>query len=395
MRLPRTVAFLLATSALTAAVPALAETLDSQSGKINVEDLATLDNPWGMAFLPDGRLIISEKPGDLRIFANGEIGPSLGGMPKVAYQGQGGLLDVAIDPDFASNQFVYFYYVEPADPQPDDVKDNWDPRLGHQSEPDNTMKGGAVARGKLEGDALQAVTVIWRQEPKEIGRGHFGGRLVFAPDGKLFITSGDRQRFDPAQDKQSNLGKVVRINPDGSLPDDNPFAKDGGRGDIYSMGHRNPLGAAINPATGKLWIDEMGPKGGDEINIILPGKNYGWPIVSNGSNYDDSPIPDHDTKPEFQAPLTSWSPVISPSGMLFYTGDMFPSWKGSVLLGGLSSTAIIRVSLKRDKVTGEERITTGKRIRDLEQAPDGSLMVLVDGESGGNLWRLTPAAGVD
>ncbi|MCC6920059.1 MAG: PQQ-dependent sugar dehydrogenase [Alphaproteobacteria bacterium] len=382
---------LLAGSALYAALPAQAETLDSQSGKIDIEALADLDSPWGMAFLPDGRLLISEKPGDLRIFAGGKMGPSLGGMPKVEDQGQGGLLDVTVDPDFANNQLVYFYFVEAADPQPDNASDPWDKRLGTQSEPDNTLKGGAVARGRLEGDALSEVTVIWRQEPKQIGRGHFGGRLVFAPDGKLFITSGDRQRFDPAQDPNANLGKVVRINPDGSLPADNPFAKQGGRGDIYSMGHRNPLGAAINPASGKLWIDEMGPKGGDEINIIAPGKNYGWPIVSNGSNYDDTDIPDHDTRPEFQAPLTSWNPVISPSGLVFYTGDMFPDWKGSALIGGLSSTAIIRVSLDGEKVTGEERITTGKRIRDLEQAPDGALMVLVDGESGGALWRLTPA----
>jgi glucose/arabinose dehydrogenase len=295
-----------------------------------------------MRFLPDGRLLISEKPGDLRIFAGGEMGPSLGGMTQVEDKGQGGLLDVEIDPAFATNQLVYFYYVEAADPQPDGAKDRWDQRLGTQDEPDNAVKGGAVARGRLDGDVLKEVAVIWRQEPKEIGRGHFGGRLAFAPDGKLFITSGDRQRFDPAQDPNGNLGKVVRINPDDSLPADNPLAKEGGRGDIYSMGHRNPLGAAINPASGKLLINEMGPKGGDEINIIEPGKNYGWPVVSNGSNYDDSDIPDHPTRPEFQAPLTSWNPVISPSGMVFYTGDTFAAWKGSVLIGGLSSTAIVR-----------------------------------------------------
>ncbi|BCW89677.1 Aldose sugar dehydrogenase YliI [Alphaproteobacteria bacterium SO-S41] len=385
-----------ATAAAALLGTAAAETLSSQAGPINVEVLTPVENPWGMAYLPDGRLLISEKQGELRIFADGKLGEAIGGLPEVEFKGQGGLLDVEIDPKFAENQLVYIYYVEAADPQPDDAKEPGDTRTGTKPNDDIILKGGAVARGRLEGNEIKELTTIWRQEPKEIGRGHFGGRLAFAPDGKLFISSGERQRFDPAQDLKGNLGKIIRINPDGSTPSDNPFIAQGGRADIYSMGHRNPLGLAIHPTTGALWENEMGPKGGDEINIIEPGKNYGWPIVSDGDNYDDTPIPDHKTRPEFQAPIISWNPVISPSGMAFYTADLFPTWKGSVLLGGLSSTALIRVMLDGDKVTGEERITTGQRIRDVIQAPDGAILLLTEGTADGDpadgqLWRLTPA----
>jgi aldose sugar dehydrogenase len=364
----------------------------THSTAVNVESLAKLDNPWGMTLLPDGSWLITEKPGRLRIFADGKLSDPVAGVPKVAYRGQGGLLDVEIDPGFAQNRLVYLSYAELAPKQPAGARETGDPRFGgFVDTTDAELKGGAVARGKLEGNQLQDVKVIWRQVPKTIGRGHFGGRLVFAPDGMLFITSGERMRFDPAQDLGTNLGKIVRINPDGSIPKDNPFVnKAGARPDIWTLGHRNPLGAAINLSSKELWENEMGPLGGDEVNLIIKGKNYGWPIVSNGDNYDKSPIPDHPTHPEFQAPIQFWNPSISPSGLLFYSGDLFPQWRGNALMGGLSSQALIRLTLEGNKVTDEERIDMKKRIRDVAQAPDGAVMLLVDGDKG-ELLRVTPS----
>jgi glucose/arabinose dehydrogenase len=368
--------------------------VQSKSGPVNVESLAKLDNPWGMTFLPDGRLLVSEKPGRLRFFADGKLSDPIGGVPKVAYRGQGGLLDVEIDPKFADNRLVYIYYSEPAEQQPADAKDTVDQRLGANFRPDDPMlKGGAVARAKLDGNELKDLKVIWRQFPKTLGRGHFGGRLIFAPDGKLFILSGERQRFEPAQDPSTNLGKVVRINPDGSIPDDNPFKNQpNARPDIYTLGDRNPLGGAIYPPTGKLWINEMGPKGGDELNAVEPGKNYGWPLVCEGVHYNDQPIPHHDTRPEFTAPKVFWNPVISPSGMIFYNGSMFPGWKGRALIGGLSSRAVVIVKPDGDKAAEEDRLDMKMRIRDLIEAPDGAVLLLTDGGNG-ELLRLTPAKG--
>lgn len=363
-------------------------------GAVRVERLARLEFPWGMAFLPDGRLLVTEKPGRLRLFANGRLSEPVAGVPRVEYRDQGGLLDVAVDPAFATNHLVYLSYAERAEPQPPGLRETPEPRfLSFVDTTDNVLKGQAVARGRLEGAELRDVQVIWRQNPKMIGRGHFGGRLVFAPDGKLFITSGDRMRFDPAQDLSGNVGKVVRINPDGSVPPDNPFAgRSGSSADVWSYGHRNILGAAINPATGQLWVGEMGPQGGDEINIILPGRNYGWPLVSNGDNYDGSFIPDHQSRPQqFQAPINIWTPSVSPSGMLFYTGSRFPQWRGNALFGGLSSMALLRATLNGDKVVAVERIDLGKRIRDVIQAPDGALLLVTD-DRNGELLRLTPVA---
>jgi glucose/arabinose dehydrogenase len=251
--------------------------------------------------------------------------------------------------------------------------------------------GGAVMRATLDGNRLADAQVIWRQEPKTVGRGHFGHRIVFGRDGTLFVTSGERMRFDPAQSETSNLGKIVRINRDGSIPNDNPFvAKADARGDVWSMGHRNVLAAAVHPQTGQLWIAEMGPLGGDELNLIERGANYGWPIVSDGDNYDKSPIPDHRTRSEFKAPLRTWTPVISPSGALFYDGSLFP-WRGQLVLGGLSSKAVIRLTLDGTKVTAEERIDMQRRIRDVIQAGDGALLVITDEEKGA-LLRLTPGS---
>ena len=374
-----------------AAAPAAVE---SKAGKVNVKSLAKLDNPWGMTFLPDGRLLITEKPGRLRIFADGKLSEPVAGVPEVAYRQQGGLLDVEIDPDFKSNQLVYLSYAEPAKEQPPGTKDEIDPRLGSFFKADDPqVKGGAVARARLDGNRLADLKVIWRQVPKTIGRGHFGGRLIFAPDGKLFILSGERQRFEPAQDPKSNLGKIVRINPDGSVPDDNHFAKqqNGTLPDVYTIGNRNPLGGAIHPESGKLWVNEMGPKGGDELLLIEPGKNYGWPLAAaKAVHYNDAPIPEHGTNAKFAAPNYAWTPVISPSGMVFYGGSMFPSWKGSALIGGLSSQAVIRVTVDGDKAAEAERLNMRVRIRDVAEAPDGAILLLSDGKDG-ELLRLTPA----
>jgi glucose/arabinose dehydrogenase len=376
-----------------AAPRATAEELSLPSAKLSVESLAKSDNPWALAYLPDGRLLITEKPGHLRIYAGGKLSEPVGGVPKVEYHDQGGLLDVAVDPNFADNSLIYLSFTEAAEQQPVDAREEKDPRLGeYQDLNDTVLKGLAVARGKLSGNRLEDVTVIWRQEPKQIGRGHFGGRLVFAPDGKLFITSGDRQRFEPAQDMTSNLGKIVRINPDGSIPKDNPFVdQEGARADIWTLGHRNPLGAAFRPGTSELWVHEMGPKDGDELNLIEKGKNYGWPQVSEGKHYNDVDIPDHSEKPEFRKPHQAWVPAISPAGLVFYTGDKIKDWKGKAILGGLSSEAVIVVSFDGNKVAGDEIIKMGKRIRDVAQAPDGAMLLLVDGESGGDLLRLAPA----
>lgn len=354
-------------------------------GTVKVERLASLEFPWGITSLPDGRVLITEKPGRLRIFHEGKLSAPVAGVPKVVYHDQGGLLDVERDPSFSQNQYVYLYFVEAAARQPG-TKDPWDKRLGSKpSNIDHTLKGGAVARGKLVGNALQDVKVIWRQTPKTIGRGHFGGRIIFDSAGRLYILSGDRQRFTPAQNYGGNLGKVVRINRDGSIPSDNPWP---GR-DLWSVGHRNPLGGAIDPVTGRLWIHEMGPLGGDELNGITPKNNYGWPTVSNGSNYDRSPILDHNMRPQFAKPTLTWTPVISPSGMIFYSGEEFPSWKGHALIGGLSSMALIRVSIKDGMAKEEERIRLRRRIRDVHQAADGSVWLLVDAKQGG-LLRLSP-----
>ncbi len=345
-------------------------TIESKDGPIKVEVVADgLDQPWGMAFLPDGRLLVTEKPGTLRIVAkDGTVSDPLKGVPEVIANGQGGLLDVALDPKFDANGLVYLSYSEPGD----------------------GGAGTAVARGKLSDAGLEDVKVIFRMQPKVEGPNHFGSRLVFAPDGKLFVTLGERFKFDPAQDLKSHLGKVVRINPDGSVPEDNPFVgKDDALPEIWSYGHRNVQGASIHPETGKLWTIEFGPKGGDELNIPEPGKNYGWPVVSWGNHYDGKDIPDPPTHPEFTDAIHHWNPVISPSGMTFYTGDAFPSWKNELLIAGLSSQAIVRLTLEGQKVASENRIEMGARIRDVAQGPDGAIYAITD-ESDGQLLRLTP-----
>ena len=344
-------------------------TVPTEVGTIKVETVAKgLNHPWGLAFLPDGEMLVTEKPGTLRRVAkDGTVSKPLSRVPEVVAQGQGGLLDVAIDPSFTSNRLVYLSYSEPGD-------------------------GGAstaVARGKLGDDGLDDVQVIFRQVPKVKGGNHFGSRLVFAPDGTLFVTLGERLQFEPAQDLTNDLGKIVRINTDGSVPKDNPFVgRKDARPEIWSYGHRNPQGAAIHPKTGKLWESEFGPMGGDEINIPQAGSNYGWPMVSWGSHYDGRKIPEPPAHPEFADAIYHWNPVISPSGMTFYTGDAIPAWQGNLLVGGLSSQGIVRLTLDGEKVTAEERIPLGARIRDVRQAPDGSVYALTD-EGDGKVLRLT------
>jgi len=367
-------------------------TIPTRTGGLRVERLVALEEPWGMALLPDGRLLITEKPGRLRIFDQGTLSPPVAGVPEVVYFGQGGLLDVAVDPDFGRNQYVYLSYAEAATPQPPGLQATKEPRLAaFQRMEDQVLKGGAVARGRLDGGMLRNVQVIWRQVPKTVGRGHFGGRLTFAPDSTLYIASSERMQFDPAQDLASNLGKIVRIRADGSAPRDNPFVADrAARPEIWSMGHRNVSGLAFQPGSGRLWSVEFGPKGGDELNLIEKGRNYGWPLVNEGVNYDDSPIPHHATRTEFVRFVHSWTPVISPGSMMFYTGSQFPQWQGNILIGGLSSQSIIRLTLDGDRVSDEEVIAMGRRIRNLVQARDGSLLVLSESPNA-ELLRLSPA----
>jgi glucose/arabinose dehydrogenase len=367
------------------------DTVSSSAGSIKIERLATLEFPWGMALLPDGRLMITEKPGRLRIWQNGRLSEPVQGVPTVVSRSpgeQGGLLDVEADPNFATNRLVYLSYVE-ADPQGLKVAETGELRFTGIDLTDSIVRGGAVARGRLEGNQLRDVQVIWRQVPKTAGRGHFGVRIVFGPDGKLYLTSGERMRFDPAASLKTNLGKVVRINPDGSTPADNPFAgTDTARADIWSYGHRNILAAAFDPS-GRLWALEMGPLGGDELNLIQPGKNYGWPFVSNGDNYAGPSIPDHATRRDLTAPVRSWTPVIAPSGAMFYSGAMFPAWRGSLIAGGLATQSLIRLQLDGEQRVGvEERLFMGRRIRDVVQAPDGAILVIVDNKDG-DLLRLS------
>ncbi|MFL5595682.1 MAG: PQQ-dependent sugar dehydrogenase [Gemmatimonadaceae bacterium] len=368
------------------------DAVTSSAGNIRIERLATLEYPWGMALLPDGRLLITEKPGRLRVWQNGRLSDPVQGVPSVVYLKageQGGLLDVEADPSFATNHLVYLSYSE-ADPQGLKVAESGELRFGNGIDyTDSVVRGAAVARGRLEGNQLRDVQVIWRQVPKTAGRGHFGVRIIFGPDGKLYLTSGERMRFDPAASLKSNLGKVVRINPDGSMPTDNPFAgTDTARADIWSYGHRNILAAAFDPS-GRLWAMEMGPLGGDELNLIQRGKNYGWPFVSNGDNYAGPSIPDHATRRDLTAPVRSWVPVIAPSGALFYSGAMFPTWRGSLVAGGLATQSLIRLQLDGEQRVGvEERLFMGRRIRDVAQAADGALLVIVDAKDG-DLLRLT------
>lgn len=341
-----------------------------------VTPVGTFNEPWAMTFLPGSRsMLVTEKSGRLLLRnENGQVIP-VSGVPRVSAAGQGGLGDVVVHPDYGNNSLVYLSYVE-AGP--------------------NGTKGAVVGRGRLTSGAggaarLESFEPIWRQAPKVEGNGHFGHRIAFGPDGMMYISSGDRQKFTPAQDLNQNLGKILRVTDTGMIPSDNPYYDQGPvKAQVWTSGHRNPLGIAFD-ASGRLWQQEMGPKGGDEVNLIVKGRNYGYPIVSNGDHYDGRVIPDHSTRPEFEAPKVSWNPVISPAGLMIYTGDLFPRWKNSAFIGGLSSEALVRVVLNGDRAAKADQFPMGARIREVEQGPDGAIYVLEDGDNA-RLLRLTPNA---
>jgi glucose/arabinose dehydrogenase len=342
-------------------------------GVVTVETVASgLEHPWALAFLPDGRILVTERPGRLRIVApSGRVSEPFGGVPRVQASGQGGLLDVAVDPKFTENRLIYLSYAEPGE----------------------GGAGTAVARGRLGEGQLENVEVIYRQQPKVEGNGHFGSRLVFAEDGTLFITQGDRQGYrEQAQDLDSGLGKLVRINPDGSIPKDNPFVgQSGARPEIYSYGHRSMQAAALHPETGRIWTVEHGARGGDELNHPEAGKNYGWPVITYGRDYSGAKIGEGTAKEGMEQPVYYWDPVIAPSGAVWYTGDRYPGWKGSLFIGSMQPGALVRLTVANDSVTGEERhlAELGDRIRDVQQGPDG-LLYLVTDEGDGRLLRVVP-----
>ena len=378
---PRRAAVLLTALLLSLALPGPAAELPFE-----VEAVASFDEPWAVAFLPDGRMLVTEKKGNLLVVAqDGGSSDRVSGVPDVDYGGQGGLGDVALHPDFADNGLVYLSYAEAGE---------------------GDTRGAAVARGRLVFDArgrgaLEDLEVVWRQYPKVLGFGHYGHRLLFDADGYLWISSGDRQKFTPAQDMQANLGKVLRLHGDGSVPEDNPFVDlydenplldDAGvYPEVWSLGHRNPLGLALD-LDGRLWELEMGPRHGDELNLVRRGGNYGYPLVSNGDHYDGREIPDHDTRPEFEAPAAYWVPAISPGDLMIYGGELFADWRGDAFAAGLSSQAVIRIELDGDSAREVERFEFGQRIRSVIEGPDGAIWVLEDdrGNSDGELLRLTP-----
>lgn len=357
-------------------VPSNAERFSTDLVEVEVETVASgLQHPWGMAFLPGGELLVTERPGRLRILLpDGRLSQPIAGLPDVVAAGQGGLLDVAIDPDFAGNSLVYFSFSESRD-------------------------GGSalsVARGRLDPaqNALSDVDVIFRQLPAVGGGRHYGSRLVFSNDGRLFITAGDRgNHSSESQNPRNHIGAVMRINPDGSIPRDNPgVGREDWADEIWSIGHRNIQGAAMRPGTGQFWANEHGARGGDEINLIEPGKNYGWPVISYGVHYSGAPIGEGTVKPGMEQPVYYWDPSIAPSGMAFYTGNAFPEWRGNILVGGLAGQLLSRLTLRGDAVVDEERMLRdlNARIRAVSQGPDGLVYLLTDAADG-RVLRLSPA----
>jgi glucose/arabinose dehydrogenase len=352
------------------------------SPKIAVETYASgLANPWAFQFLPDGRLLVNEVRGRMRVVEkDGRVSAPLGGVPPVVASGQGGLLDLALAPDFANSRHIYFSYSEPRG---------------------SGRNGTAVARARLVlggsgGGAgagrIEDVTVVFRQKPDYASSMHFGSRIAFARDGTMFVTLGERSSApDEAQNPANHFGKVVRINPDGTVPAGNPRMK-GWAPEVWSIGHRNPQSAAIHPTTGKLWTVEHGARGGDEVNIPQAGKNYGWPVISYGRHYSGMRIGVGNKKAGLEQPIYFWDPSIAPCGMAFYTGDLVPAWKGSLFVGALAGSHLTRLVLDGEEVVAEERLLTnlGERIRDVRQGPDGAIYVATD-SSRGRIMRLGPA----
>ncbi len=370
--------FLIGASFLAAACqPSVSDAAptDNASQPFDVTVVADFEEPWAMTFVPGTPYaLVTEKKGKLKLWKKDGAAVDVTGVPAVAYGGQGGLGDVIVHPDFAKNKFVYISFAEAGE----------------------GGFGAAVARGKLDlsgnTPALSDVQIIWRQEPKVSGQGHYGHRLAFGPDGMLYISSGERQKFDPAQDLNQNLGKIVRLTDGGMVPSDNPFYDQGRvKSQIWSYGHRNPLGIAFD-AQGRLWNQEMGPAGGDELNLVKKAANYGYPTVSNGDHYDGRNIPDHSAGDGFEAPKVFWNPAISPGGLMIYSGNMFKDWKGSAFIGGLGAKALVRVKLDGENATKADQWNMGARIREVEQGPDGAIWLLEDERAGsqGRLLKLTP-----
>jgi glucose/arabinose dehydrogenase len=371
-----TTSLMLGCSTETAAGPT-SDPIESDQATFRIELFAEgLESPWGMTFLPNGDMLVTERPGRLRLVTkDGALQPdAIGGTPKVFAKGQGGLLDVAIDPAFAENSLVY---------------------LSYAGVDDDGRSSTRVARGRLLDGELQDFEVIFRSNSASSGGVHWGSRLGFDPAGDLYVTVGERGNKDSAQSLSRHAGSVVRIKPDGSVPSDNPFVSQGDAlPEIYSYGHRNPQGLAIHPETGRVWTQEHGPQGGDEVNLIEAGANYGWPTITWGVNYGGSPI--NDGLREFEGlaqPVHYWDPSIAPSGMTFYDGDAFPEWKGDLFVGALKFQLIARLEMEGDEVVGEERLIEGAigRIRDVRTGPDGFLYILTDSPNGG-LFRLLPSS---
>ncbi len=370
--------FLAGTMALVPALTLAADSFEikgSDDVTLKAKTLAEFDGPWAMAFLPDGRALVTEKDGALWLLnKDGSKAGQIGNLPKVKAKGQGGMGDIIVHPDFENNRTVFLSYVE-------------------RDADNDRLSGAAVERATLilgaDKGRLSKREVIWRQNPKMRGNGHYGYRLAISPDEKLFITSGERQHFTPSQNMDMNLGKMIRINQDGTIPEDNPFYAQGGvTAEIWSLGHRNPLGIDFD-ADGNLWAHEMGPRHGDELNLILRAENYGYPVVSNGDHYSGKEIPDHDEFPIYEKPKAYWVPAISPAGFTIYKDDLFADWTGDGFIGGLSSQALIRVEFGDNNSAKEAaRYEWDERIREVETGPDGALYVLED--HGGRLLRLTP-----
>jgi glucose/arabinose dehydrogenase len=365
----------LASVTIGLAAPAIGRAQTMRSAKANLR-LGTLCHglvqPWGMAFLPDGRILVTERPGRLRVFANGKLEPTqLAGVPKVAATGQGGLLDVCLHPDFARNRLLYLSY----------------------SAEGQGGNATTVARAELGDGGLVGLTVIYEALPRASGGLHFGSRIAFDRAALMYVTAGERYNKPRAQDLGDLGGKIVRLKDDGSVPPDNPFVgRAGARPEIFSYGHRNPQGLAMHPVTGRMWEVEHGPRGGDELNILRPGANYGWPLATHGIDYNGAIISPHKSLPGMADPLRVWTPSISPCGLCFYTGTAFPAWKGSLFTGGLSAYALFRLELAGEKVVNEERLIEGRLpyIRDVRQGLDGSIYLVTHSDDGG-LFRLDPA----
>ncbi len=331
-----------------------------------------LSQPWGMAFLPDGRLLVTELEGRLRIIDNGDLAAEpVAGVPEVWVSGQGGLLDVALHPDFETNRWIYLSYSVPAD------------GMGSTTQ---------LMRARLGENGLEDQEVLYTSEPRSFTSRHFGSRLLFDNEGYLFVSTGDRGEMNRAQDLSDLAGTIVRLNDDGSVPEDNPFAGEGAaRPEIYAYGVRNPQGMTLHPETGEIWEHEHGPRGGDEVNIIEAGANYGWPETTFGIDYSGIPITDRSTAPGIEEPVHFWDPSIAPSGMTFYSGEAFPEWQGDLFVGALKFQLIVRLDIEDGQIVAEERLIEDEigRIRDLEEGPDGFLYILTDERNGG-LYRLVP-----